>query len=68
MGKKGHKPDELENDPLFQEIQREKQAARDRDQQDVASGRRSVEEVNRRNNLFYGLRLRVDLKSAKRLW
>jgi hypothetical protein len=53
---------------LMREIDREKQASRDADERDLASGRKSREQLARENSLFHGRRWRVDFKSAKRLW
>lgn len=53
---------------LMREIDREKQASRDADARDLASGRKSREQLARENSLFYGRQFRVDFKSAKRLW
>lgn len=39
----------------FQERAREKQAARDADEADLASGRRSAEEIGRANDMFAAL-------------
>ena len=39
----------------FRERIREKQAARDADAEDLASGRRSAAEISRSNNMFSGL-------------
>ena len=39
----------------FRERVREKEAARDADAEDMASGRRSAAEISRSNNMFSGL-------------
>lgn len=53
---------------LWEEIEREKQASRDADARDLASGRITREQLHEKNSLFKGKRWSVDLKSAKRLW
>jgi hypothetical protein len=50
---------------LFREIEREKQASRDVDDRDLASGRKSSEQLCRENELFHGCRVRIDYKSCK---
>ena len=47
---------------------RQKQAARDQDAADLASGRKTQEQLHRENSWLHGLRFRVDLAGAKRLW
>jgi hypothetical protein len=56
------------SEALMREIDREKQASRDADERDLASGRKSREQLSRENGLFHGRRWIVDLGSAKRLW
>jgi hypothetical protein len=46
----------------------EKQLAREADERDLASGKKSREQLRRENAHFAGLRVRVDFKAAKRLW
>jgi hypothetical protein len=54
--------------PLMREIDREKQASRAADARDLASGRKSREDLSRDNSLFHGRHWSVDFDSAKRLW
>jgi hypothetical protein len=53
---------------LMEEIDREKQASRDADARDLASGRKSVEQLVLERGILRGRDCRVDFKSAKRLW
>ncbi len=47
------------------ELERMKQASRDVDAADFASGRKSAAQLYRENGHFAGLRVRVDYKSCK---
>jgi hypothetical protein len=49
----------------FAELEREKQASRDADARDLASGRKSVEQLRAENELFYGARVWIDFRSCK---
>lgn len=52
----------------FEERAREKQRSREKDAEDLRTGRKTVEEINRKNSMFPpGTKFRVDLKSSKRL-
>jgi hypothetical protein len=53
---------------LIQDVDREKQESRDADARDLASGRKSREQLSHENSLFHGRQFRVHLKSGKRLW
>lgn len=53
---------------LMEEIDREKQASRDAAARDLASGRKSVEQLVLERGILRGRDCRVDFKSAKRLW
>ncbi len=53
---------------LMREIDREKQAARDADARELASGRKSAEHLARERGVLRGRGFRVDFQSAKRLW
>jgi hypothetical protein len=49
----------------FAEVEREKQASRDADARDLASGRRSAEQLRRDNELFHGAKVRVDYRRCR---
>jgi hypothetical protein len=49
----------------FAELEREKQASRDADRHDLASGRKSVEQLREENELFYGARVWIDYRNCK---
>jgi hypothetical protein len=49
----------------FAELEREKQASRDADARDLASGRKSVDQLRAENELFYGARVWIDYSSCK---
>lgn len=68
MKRKRRSQGPLKPSALMEQVEREKIAAREADEADFASGRRSAEEIDRANNPFHGHRFEVDLKSAKRLW
>jgi hypothetical protein len=59
-------PSEEKFDP--KELAREKQASREKDAQDLSSGRVSPQEMRRRNAHFAGLRVRLRLDRAKALF
>ncbi len=50
---------------LFKRIEREKQASRDADARDLASGRKTPEQLRQENEVFSGLRVWVDYKNVK---
>jgi len=50
---------------LFKRLEREKQASRDADARDLASGRKTPEQLRRENEFFSGLRVWVDYKNVK---
>src|SRR6266542_187164 len=50
---------------LFKRIEREKQASRDADACDLASGRKTPEQLRQENEVFSGLRVWVDYKNVK---
>ena len=47
---------------------REKQASRDQDEADLASGRKTEELLRRENSWLGGVRLRVDLVGSQKLY
>lgn len=49
----------------FAELEREKQASRDADARDLASGRKSVDQLRRENEFFYGARIWIDYANCK---
>jgi hypothetical protein len=61
-------PPIIRSSRLFEEVEREKEASRAADERAIASGRKSVDQLERENGLFPGHLFRVDYKSAKRLW
>lgn len=50
---------------LFKRMEREKQASRDADARDLASGRKTREQLRQENEFFSGLRVWVDYKNVK---
>lgn len=50
---------------LFKRIEREKQASRDADARDLASGRKTPEQLRQENEVFSGLRVWIDYKNVK---
>lgn len=50
---------------LFRRIEHEKQASRDADARDLASGRKTAEQLQQENAIFHGVRVRVDHKKVK---
>jgi predicted RNase H-like HicB family nuclease len=50
---------------LFKRIEREKQASRDADARDLASGRKTAEQLRQENSLFHGVRVRIDYTKVK---
>ena len=49
----------------FAELEREKQASRDADRRDLASGRKSVDQLRAENELFFGSQVWIDYASCK---
>lgn len=47
--------------------QQEKQASRDQDERDLASGAKTPEQLNRENGLFSRVKLRPNLKAGRKL-
>ncbi len=50
---------------LFKRIEREKQASRDADARDLASGRKTAEQLRQENTLFHGARVWIDYTKVK---
>ncbi len=46
---------------------REKQASREQDERDLASGAKTREQLHRENAAFAGLKVRIDFSKAKKL-
>jgi hypothetical protein len=49
----------------FAELERMKQGSRDADAADLASGRKTTDDLRRENELFYGVRFYIDFKNCK---
>jgi predicted RNase H-like HicB family nuclease len=50
---------------LFKRIEREKQASRDADARDLATGRKTPEQLHKENALFHGARVTIDYSKVK---
>lgn len=53
---------------LFERRKAEKQKARDDDQRALETGQVTAEELRQKNGLFTGMKVRLELHKAKKLW